>query len=56
MANRNPPQSPPLEDQVPNQMKVGIKNPPDPDMPQLEPTPSPVGGDDGYDNFLGLFY
>ena len=54
MANRNSPQSPPLQDQVPNQMRIGIEVLPDPDMPEPELTPWP--GDDGSDNFLGLFY
>ena len=55
MANRNSPQSPPLQDQVPNQMRIAIEIPLDPDMPELELTPSPVAGDDGSDNFLGPF-
>ena len=53
MANRNPPQSPPRKDQFPNQMRIGIEIPLDPDMPDLELTPSPVAGDDGSDIFLG---
>ena len=56
MANRNSPQTPPLQDQVPNQMRIGIEIPVDPDMTEPELTPSPVAGDDGSDNFLGLFY
>ena len=56
MANRNSPQSPPLQDQVPNQMRIGIEIPLDPDIPEPELTPSSVAGDDGSDNFLGLFY
>ena len=56
MANRNSPQSPPLQDQVPNQMKIGIEIPLDPGMPETELTPSPVAGDHGSDNLLGLFY
>ena len=56
MAHRNSPQSPPLQDQVPNQMRIGIEIPLDPDMPEPELTPSPVAGDDGSDKFLGLFY
>ena len=56
MANRNSPQSPPLQDQVPNQMRIGIEIRLDPNMPELELTPSPVAGDHGSDNFLGLFY
>ena len=56
MANRNSPQSPPLQDQVPNQMKIGVKVPLDPDMTELELVPSPVAGDDGSQNFLKFFY
>ena len=56
MANRNTPQSPPLQDQVPNQMTIGIEILLDPDMPEPVLTRSPVAGDDGSDNFLGLFY
>ena len=56
MANRNSPQSPPLQDQVPNQMRMGIEILLDPDMPEPELTPSPVAGDHGSDNFSGLFY
>ena len=56
MANRNSPQSPPLLDQVPNQIRMGIEIPLNPDMPEPELTPSPVAGDDGSENFLGLFY
>ena len=56
MARKNSPQSPPLQDQVPNQMRNGIKIPLDPDMPEPELTPSPVADDDGSDNFSGLFY
>ena len=47
MANRNSPQYPPLQDQVPNQMRFGIEIPLDPDMPEPELTPSPVTGEDG---------
>ena len=56
MANRHSPQSPPLQDQVPNQTRFGIEIPLYPDMIEPELTPSPVAGDDGPDNFLGLFY
>ena len=56
MANRNSPQSPPLPDQVPNQMRIRIEIPLDPDMPEPELTHSLVPGDDGSNNFLGLFY
>ena len=54
MANRNSPQCPPLQDQVPNQMRMGIENPRDPDMPESELTPSPVAGQDGSDIIIGL--
>ena len=56
MANRNSPQSPPLQDQVLNQMRMEIKIALDPDMPQPKLTPSPVAGDHGSNNFLGFFY
>ena len=55
MANRTSPQSVPLQDQVPNQIGIGIEIPPNPDMPEPELTPLPVTGDHGSDNFLGLF-
>ena len=53
MANRNSPESSPLQDQVTNQMRIGIAIPLDAVMPEL--IPSPVAGDDGSDNFLGGF-
>ena len=53
MANKNSPQSL-LQDQVPNQLRIGIEIPLDPDMPEPELTPSPVAGYDGSDNFLGF--
>ena len=56
MANRNSPQYPPLQDQVPNQMRIGIEFLLDPDMPDPELILSPVSGDDGSHNFSGLFY
>ena len=56
MANRNSPQSPLLQDQVPNQMRIGIETPLDADMPEPELIPSPVAGDHGSDNFLEFFY
>ena len=56
MANRNSPQSPPLQDQVKNRKTIGIGIPFDPDMPEPELTLSPVAGDDGSHKFLGLFY
>ena len=56
MANRNSPQPPPLQDQVPNQMRIETEIPLELDMPEPELTPSPVAGDDGSHNSLGLFY
>ena len=55
MANINSSQSPPLQYQVPNQMRIGIEIPLDPDMPEPELIPSPVAGDDGSDKFLEIF-
>ena len=40
MANRMSAQSPSMQDQVPNQMRIGIEIPLDPDMPELELSPS----------------
>ena len=37
-------------------MRIGIEILPNPDMPEPELTPSPVAGDDGFDNFWCLFY
>ena len=37
-------------------MRIGMEIPLDPNMPEPELTPSPLAGDDGSDNFLGLFY
>ena len=56
MANRNLPQSPPLQDQSPNHIRIGIEFPPDPGVPEPELTFSPVAGVDRSDNFLGLFH
>ena len=56
MANGNLPQSPPQQDQVPNQTRIGIEIPLDPDIPEPELTSYPVAEDDGSDNFLGLLY
>ena len=55
MANINSPQSPSLQGQFQNQMKIGIEIPLDHDMPEPELTPSPVAGDDGSDNFWDFF-
>ena len=56
MAIRNSPPSPPLQDQVPNQMRIGIQIPLYPDKPEPELTRSTVAGDHESDNFLGPFY
>ena len=56
MAYTNSPHSPPLQDQVPNRMRIGIEIAIDLDMPEPELTPSPVAGDDGSDYCFGLFY
>ena len=53
MANRNLPQSPSLQDHVPNQMRIGIIFPSDPDIPEPELTSSPVDSDDGSDKLIG---
>ena len=55
MAKGNSPQSPVLQDQVPNQMRIGIEIPLEPDMLEPELTPSPVSGEDGSDNFSDFF-
>ena len=55
MANRQLPQSFPLQDQVPNRMRIGIEIPLDPHMPEPDLTPSPVAGDDRSNSFWGLF-
>ena len=57
-ANNDSPQSPPLNEQVPNNQRLEIDIPlglPD-YMPQEEMTPSPVVPDEGHDHFLGLYY
>ena len=56
MAKKNSPQSPPLQDQVPNQMRSGIEIPLVPHIAEPQLTPSTVAGHNGSDNFLGLFY
>ena len=48
------PETPPLQDEVLNQMRIGIEVPLGPDMPKPELTPVPVAGDDGSDKFLGF--
>ena len=50
--------SPPLNEQVANNPRLGIEIPvglPE-HMPQQEMTPSPVATDEDNDNFLGLYY
>ena len=57
-ANNNCPRSPPLNEQVPNNQRLGIGIPlglPE-HMPQEEMTPSPVVPDEDHDHFLGLYY
>ena len=55
LTNRNSPQSPPLQGQVANQMRIGTEIPLDPNMAEPELTFSVVVGDDGSDKFLGFF-
>ena len=57
-ANNDSPRSPPLNEQVPNNQRLGIEIPlglPE-HMPQEEMTPSPVVPDEDHDHFLGLYY
>ena len=54
--SNNFPQSPPLNEQLLQQMRMGIDIPLDPDMPEPKLPPSCVAGDPGSDNCLGLFY
>ena len=54
--NNSSHQSPPLNEQVSQQMKIGIEIPLDPDMPEPELTLAPVTVDPGSENCLGLFY
>ena len=57
-ANNDSPRSPPLNEQVPNNQRLGIEIPiglPE-HMPQQEMTPSPVAPGEDNDNFLGLYY
>ena len=59
MAARNDSPRPlPLNEQVPNNQRLGIEIPlglPE-HMPQQEMTPSPVAPDEDHDSFLGLYY
>ena len=57
-ANKDSPRSAPLNEQTPNNQKLGIEitlGIPE-HMPQQEMTPSPVAPDEDHDNFLGLYY
>jgi len=57
-ANNDSPRLPPLNEQVPNNPRLGIAIPlglPE-HMPQQEMTPSPVAPGEDNDNFLGLYY
>ena len=57
-ANTDSPRSPPLNDQVPKNSRLGIKillGLPK-HMPQQEMTPSPIAPDEDNDNFLGVYY
>ena len=53
VASNNSPQSLPLNEQVPQQMRIGIEVTLD---PESELSPSPVTRGPGLDNWLGLFY
>ena len=57
-ANNDSPRSPPLNEQAPNNPKLGNEIPLGlaKHMPQQEKTPSPVSPDEDHDNFLGLYY
>ena len=55
-AINNSPQSPPLNEQVPQQMRIGIEILLNLDMPEPELSAFPVAGDPRWDNCLGLFY
>ena len=57
-ANNDSPRFPPLNEQVPNNQKLGIEillGLPE-HMPQEEMTPSPVVPDEDHEYFLGLYY
>ena len=57
-ANTDSPRSPPLNEQRPNNQRLGIEIPlslPE-HMPQEKMTPSPVVPDEDHDQFLGLYY
>ena len=52
------PRPPPLNEQAPNNPRLGIEIPLGltEHMPQQEMTPPPVAPDEDHDNFLGLYY
>ena len=56
VANNNSLQSPPANDQVHQLMSFGIEIPFDTDKTEPEQSRSPVTGDRGSDNCVGLFY
>ena len=56
-ANNDSPRSPPFNEQVPNNQRLGFEIPlglPK-HMPQQEMTPSPVVPDEDHDHYLGLY-
>ena len=56
-ANNDSPQSPPLNEQRPNNQGLGIEIPLGlPEHMPPEMTPSPVASDEDHDKFLGIFY
>ena len=57
-ANNDSPRSPPLNEQKPNNQRLGIEFPiglPE-HKPQQEMTPSPVAPNEDHDSFLGIYY
>ena len=58
MENRISHQSPPMREQVPNNIKLAIENPLSlaERLPEQEMTPSRVAPNENNDNFLGLFH
>ena len=54
--NNNSFQSPRSDEQVPQQMSIGIENLLHPNMPEPQPSPSSVAGDPGSDKRLWEFY
>ena len=55
MGNRVLPQSPPLQEQGPNETRIKIKFLLGPDIPKPELSPLAVAGDGGSDKILGTF-